>query len=183
MPKLNKKKKEESDNEEVTEVEIEEELIDDIVDDPNDNDDELESSVELESEENSDIDELAAETENNCAIETAIEEDMDFFDDNILPNLNESQTGIEYILKENRISFNRMTKYEMVRILGEREKQLTMGAKPLIKNYLGLSYEKIAIEELKLKMVPFKIKRPLPNGKYELWNVDELLIDHLLHLI
>ena len=36
----------------------------------------------------------------------------------------------------------------MVRILGERTKQLKMGAKPLIKNYQDLSYEKIAEEEL-----------------------------------
>ena len=34
----------------------------------------------------------------------------------------------------NRISSNRLTKYEMVRIIGERTKQLTLGAKPLIKN-------------------------------------------------
>jgi DNA-directed RNA polymerase subunit K/omega len=68
----------------------------------------------------------------------------------------------------------------MVRILGERTKQLTMGAKPLVKNYETLSYDRIAEEELKLNMVPFKIKRKLPNGKYEIWSLDELYKDHLL---
>jgi DNA-directed RNA polymerase subunit K/omega len=71
----------------------------------------------------------------------------------------------------------------MVRILGERTKQLTMGAKPLIKNYKGLNYDKIAEEEFKLNMIPFKIRRPLPNGKYELWNLEELSKEHLLYLL
>ena len=71
----------------------------------------------------------------------------------------------------------------MVRILGERTKQLTMGAKPLIKNYKGLPYDKISEEELKLNMIPFKIRRPLPNGKYELWNLEELSKEHLLSLL
>jgi DNA-directed RNA polymerase subunit K/omega len=58
-----------------------------------------------------------------------------------------------------------------------------MGAKPLIKNHKGLSYETIAEEELKYNMIPFKIRRPLPNGKYELWTLDELNKDHLLSFI
>ena len=62
----------------------------------------------------------------------------------------------------------------MVRILGERIKQLTMGAKPLVKNFTGLSYEKIAEEEFKLNMIPFKIIRTLPNGNQEMWTLDEL---------
>lgn len=71
----------------------------------------------------------------------------------------------------------------MVRILGERTKQLTMGAKPLIKNYNSLSYEKIAIEELKVNMIPFKIVRSLPNGNQELWELNELEKDHLYVLL
>ena len=68
----------------------------------------------------------------------------------------------------------------MVRILGERTKELTMGAKPLVKNYKTLTYEDIAIEEFKRNMIPFKIKRPLPCGKYEIWTLDELYKEHLL---
>lgn len=91
-----------------------------------------------------------------------------------------SEQGAEYVPKEKRISSDRLTNYEMVRILGERTKQLTMGAKPLIKNYQTLSYDRIAEEEFKRNMIPFKIKRPLPNGKYEIWTLDELKKDHLL---
>jgi len=96
-------------------------------------------------------------------------------------NTNIKNEKEEIILdKQNRISSNRLTKYEMVRILGERTKQLTMGAKPLVKNYESLSYEKIAEEELKLNMTPYIIKRILPNGKIEKWYLDELYKDHLL---
>jgi hypothetical protein len=55
-----------------------------------------------------------------------------------------------------------------------------MGAKPLVKNINGLSYEKIAEAELLLNILPFKIKRPLPNGMFEIWSLDELYKDHLL---
>ena len=37
----------------------------------------------------------------------------------------------------------------------------------------------MAEEELKLNMVPFKIKRPLPNGKYEIWLLEELNKEHV----
>ena len=39
---------------------------------------------------------------------------------------------------------------------------------------------KKSVEELKLGTLPFKIKRTLPNGKYEYWCVNELNLDHLL---
>ena len=117
-----------------------------------------------------------------CAIDEAIENDDEYFDNNEETEI-PSEQGIEYVTKENRVSFNRLSKYEMVRILGERTKQLTMGAKPLIKNYQTLSYDKIAEEELKRNMIPYKIKRPLPNGKYEIWTLDELDKEHLLSLL
>ena len=101
-------------------------------------------------------------------------------EDNVEMSIEQSN---EFVKKEDRISSNRMTKYEMVRALGERHKQLIMGAKPLIKNVDGLSSERIAEEEFKLNMIPFKIKRPLPNGKFEIWTMDELYKDQLLSLI
>jgi len=120
------------------------------------------------------------DTVTGCLLEKAMEYDLEDIDDN-----SEVEVIVENkLLKGNdRMSSNRLTKYEMVRILGERTKQLTMGAKPLIKNYEGLNYEQIAEEELKLNMTPYKIKRPLPNGKYEIWTLDELYKDHLMTLI
>ena len=82
-----------------------------------------------------------------------------------------------------------MTKYELVRIIGERTAQLTRGAKPLIKQNKktdSLSYKEIAIEEIKLDMTPLKIKRMVLTNdgyQYELWNVNELRKDHLMNIL
>jgi DNA-directed RNA polymerase I, II, and III subunit RPABC2 len=120
---------------------------------------------------------------NDCFIGKVIDDDNDYFDNLIDSEIQPEEIEEIILNKEDRISSNRLTKYEMVRILGERTKQLTMGAKPLIKNYETLSYDKIAEEELKNNMIPFKIKRPLPNGKFEIWTLDELMKDHLYSLL
>jgi len=171
MTKTKKSKQTKDDTED--EYELETETIESVYDD----DDDIEINDDIDSE----IDELEDIDENDqqeCLVEKIIEDDNDF------ENMNESdikQEIIEKIVDPNeRISPNRLTKYEMVRILGERTKQLTLGAKPMIKNYQSLSYDKIAEEELKLNMVPYKIKRPLPNGRYEIWTLDELNKEHLL---
>ena len=78
---------------------------------------------------------------------------------------------------EERITLNKLTKYEMVRILGIRAHQISVGAKCLVKNIENKSPIEIAIYELKNKMTPFKIKRPLPNNTYEVWKIKELDID------
>ena len=68
-----------------------------------------------------------------------------------------------------------LTKYERARILGQRAKQINMGAQAFItipENVIdGIV---IAELELKQKKIPFIIKRPLPNGACEYWNVNDL---------
>ena len=68
-----------------------------------------------------------------------------------------------------------LTRYEKARILGERAKQINMGAKPfvevdesMIDGYL------IALKELEKKLIPFIIQRPLPNGGSEYWRISDL---------
>lgn len=68
-----------------------------------------------------------------------------------------------------------ITKYERARVLGERAKQLNMGAKPLVEvgpevidGYL------IALKEYEDKKIPFILKRPLPNGGCEYWKLKDL---------
>jgi DNA-directed RNA polymerase I, II, and III subunit RPABC2 len=70
-----------------------------------------------------------------------------------------------------------LTKYEKARILGERAKQLNSGAKPVIDvdNTIIDGYL-IALKELEEKKIPFIIKRPLPNGGCEYWNISDLEI-------
>jgi len=120
-------------------------------------------------------------TEDNCLLGDIIDKDNEFFDNSLNLDIL-SKEGIQVIKPEERISKNRLTKYEMVRIIGERIKQLTMGAKPLVKNYASLSYEEIAIQELKKNMIPFKIRRFI-NNNYELWYLNELKHDHIIHLL
>jgi len=68
-----------------------------------------------------------------------------------------------------------LTKYERARILGQRAKQINMGAQSFIKRPDNVIDGIIIAElELKQKKIPFIIKRPLPNGACEYWNVNDL---------
>lgn len=176
MPKKITASKKSKKDEEITEVEPEDEKIDEEA--------EFEEDDNIEEEEDEDIDDevlFDEEGKEICNIEKTIEEDNQYFENEEDIEV-QPDTTVQYVKKEERQSSAKLTKYEMVRILGERTKQLTMGAKPLIKNYKNLPYDKIAEEELKLNMIPFKIRRPLPNGKFELWSLEELNKEHLLSL-
>ena len=182
---LNKKSKKKDEEDDIPDIEVEaeeEEAIDDV-DEPTDEGD-VDGLDEDEDEENEDDEDIKFIEEENkdCAIDKAIEDDNEYFDNEDDIEVQPDST-VEYVKSTERISASKLTKYEMVRILGERTKQLTMGAKPLIKNYEGLSYDRIAEEELKLNMTPFKIRRPLPNGKFELWELSELNKQHLISLL
>jgi DNA-directed RNA polymerase I, II, and III subunit RPABC2 len=68
-----------------------------------------------------------------------------------------------------------MTKFEKARILGQRAKQLDDGAIPFVKvDKTIIDGYLIALKELEEKKIPFIIKRPLPNGAFEYWNVNDL---------
>ena len=70
-----------------------------------------------------------------------------------------------------------MTKYEKARILGERANQISNGAKPLVKVPNNIKSElDIAKLELIERKLPFIIRRWLPNGKYEDWRIEEMII-------
>ena len=176
-------KKSKKNEDELSEPEIEEtEKTDD--DDNNDIEDNEEEEEEEDEEDNENIDDEIIYDEDGkiCNLQKVFEDDNEYYDNDDEIEA-QPDTSVEYVQKEDRQSSAKLTKYEMVRILGERTKQLTMGAKPLIKNYKELSYDKIAEEELLLNMIPFKIRRPLPNGKYELWNLEELYKEHLVSLL
>lgn len=81
------------------------------------------------------------------------------------------------IVDDNHKTIPILTKYEKTRILGQRAKQINNGANPyinvpenIIDGYL------IAEMELKEKKIPFIIRRPIPNGKFEYWKVKDLEI-------
>jgi DNA-directed RNA polymerase I, II, and III subunit RPABC2 len=68
-----------------------------------------------------------------------------------------------------------MTKFEKSRVLGQRAKQIDSGAMPFVKvDKTIIDGYLIALKELEEKKIPFIIKRPLPNGGFEYWNVNDL---------
>jgi DNA-directed RNA polymerase I, II, and III subunit RPABC2 len=70
-----------------------------------------------------------------------------------------------------------LTKYEKARILGQRAKQIETGAKPFVKVPENIIDGYIIAElELREKKIPFIIKRPLPSGACEYWNIRDLEI-------
>ena len=70
-----------------------------------------------------------------------------------------------------------LSKYEKTKILGQRTKQLNNGATPLIKiNQNIIDSYLIAEMELKEKILPFIVRRPLANGLVEYWTLQDLEI-------
>lgn len=68
-----------------------------------------------------------------------------------------------------------LSKFEKAKILGIRAEMLAGGAKPLIKLDKDISdVYSIAKLELESKKIPLLLRRPLPNGKFEDWRLDEL---------
>lgn len=70
-----------------------------------------------------------------------------------------------------------MSKYEYTNIIGLRTKQLGDGAPPMIDIVDGIMENFIIAEiELKQKVLPFVIKRPLSHGGCEYWRISDLEI-------
>jgi DNA-directed RNA polymerase I, II, and III subunit RPABC2 len=68
-----------------------------------------------------------------------------------------------------------LSKYERAKIIGLRVSQLNKGAEPYVTiKHNILDNALIAEKELKEKKIPYIIMRPIPNGKEEYWNVNDL---------
>lgn len=136
-------------------------------DDIENGDDEDAKSAVSENEEIDD-DKETLDTNNKCYSKYAKEDDFDldeyFKDDDIV------------ITKTGRVGKPILFKYEKVRLLSDRSRQLAEGAKPMIKNTVGLSHKEIALLELKNKLIPLIIERPIPNAGSERWRLSELEI-------
>ena len=69
-----------------------------------------------------------------------------------------------------------MTKYERARILGTRALQISMNAPVLVQLDGETDPLEIAGKELREKRIPFTVRRYLPDGSWEDWGVDELIV-------
>ena len=174
MSKINKKNinikdEKKSDSEESDlESEISEILEDDI--DKFDEEDEVEQDDDDEL-----IDEIELKNENDN------EDEIDCFYDIVEQNeVNNIQNND--VPKEDRITMPFLTKYERVRVLGTRAKQISLGAKILVKNVDLTTKTPIEIAKIELNygIIPFKIRRALPNGKIEEWKLSELIEKNII---
>jgi len=70
-----------------------------------------------------------------------------------------------------------LTKYEKARVIGVRAKQINMGAQIFIEvDPTIIDGAIIAEKELLQRKMPFIIRRPLPGGGSEYWNLSDLEI-------
>lgn len=97
----------------------------------------------------------------------------------------EGEAQVEFLNQEvdsrvdpqNRTTTPYMTKYERARILGTRALQISMGAPVMVELEGETDPLKIAMKELKVRKIPIIIRRYLPDGSYEDWGVDELIVE------
>eukprot|EP00898_Chlorokybus_atmophyticus_P001010 jgi/Chlat1/190/Chrsp1S03257 len=76
-----------------------------------------------------------------------------------------------------RVTTRYMTKYERARVLGTRALQISMNAPIMVELEGETDPLEIALKELREGKIPFTIRRYLPDGSYEDWGVDELIIE------
>ena len=103
-----------------------------------------------------------------------------------IKQLNNNELNSKIIIKRNKdgvindvnhTTLPIMTRYERAKIIGLRATQINSGADVLIDipdNIIdGITIAKM---ELLQKKIPFIIRRPLPNGKSEYWDINDLEI-------
>ena len=107
---------------------------------------------------------------------------LNFHPESVLQNYNEilSMTNVVrnsdgIIIDDLHRTIPYLTKYEKARILGQRAKQINSGHHTFVKVPENVIDGYIIAEmELKLKRIPFIIRRPLPNGGSEYWKIQDL---------
>ncbi|KAH3739394.1 DNA-directed RNA polymerases I, II, and III subunit RPABC2-like [Dreissena polymorpha] len=75
-----------------------------------------------------------------------------------------------------RITTPYMTKYERARVLGTRALQIAMCAPVMVELEGETDPLRIAMKELKARKIPIIIRRYLPDGSFEDWGIEELII-------
>jgi len=77
---------------------------------------------------------------------------------------------------QKRITTPYMTKYERARVLGTRALQIAMCAPVMVELEGETDPLQIAMKELKQRKIPIIIRRYMPDGSFEDWSIDELII-------
>ncbi|XWS50582.1 hypothetical protein CRYUN_Cryun12cG0099100 [Craigia yunnanensis] len=113
-------------------------------------------------------------------IEEGAEEDLENNNNDdvpVEPIETEEKQDQDAIDKSTRKTSKYMTKYERARILGTRALQISMNAPVMVELEGETDPLEIAMKELRERKIPFTIRRYLPDGSYEDWGVDELIVE------
>ncbi len=89
--------------------------------------------------------------------------------------ISNTDTYIRYNNKD-RVTIPYLTKFEKTKVLGARAAQIEGGAKTLLmSNKLNNSRQSLDIAELEFEegVIPFIIRRYLPDGQYEDWRLSD----------
>ncbi|KAJ4954906.1 hypothetical protein NE237_011689 [Protea cynaroides] len=113
-------------------------------------------------------------------IEEGAEEDVENINNDDIPDPlvaeSEGKEEEEQVQRPRKTS-KYMTKYERARILGTRALQISMNAPVMVELEGETDPLEIAMKELRERKIPFTIRRYLPDGSYEDWGVDELIVE------
>ncbi|XP_027110374.1 DNA-directed RNA polymerases II, IV and V subunit 6A [Coffea eugenioides] len=93
------------------------------------------------------------------------------------PVLGENEEKQDVPVERPRKTSKYMTKYERARILGTRALQISMNAPVMVELEGETDPLEIAMKELRERKIPFTIRRYLPDGSYEDWGVNELIVE------
>lgn len=74
---------------------------------------------------------------------------------------------------------NKLTRFEVARLIGARALQVSLGA-PILAKVDDMDSIKIAKAEFKEKIVPITIKRKMPNGEHMVVNIKEAIDNWLI---
>lgn len=162
--------------------------------DINENDNDNENDQESDTEFNYNEDQETDDSDNNSE-DSESDDEMYLFDEDIEENMIENShnllkidnmTEVKVLSKVIRDDNNNviddhhrtlpiLTKYERAKILGIRANQINSGCKAFVETTENdIDGYLIAEKELLQKKIPFIIKRPLPSGFNEYWNVNDL---------
>ena len=86
-----------------------------------------------------------------------------------------NQAGCAVPLNE-RTTSKYMTKYERARVIGTRALQISLNVPVMVETAGETDPLKIAQKELQEKNIPIIVRRFLPDGSFEDWSIDELVI-------
>ncbi|PIA49599.1 hypothetical protein AQUCO_01300409v1 [Aquilegia coerulea] len=123
---------------------------------------------------------MGYEDEPDVEIEEGIEEEVENNENEDIPDVpvgEAEEKEEQQSVKKDRKTSKYMTKYERARILGTRALQISMNAPVMVELEGETDPLEIAMKELRDRKIPFTIRRYLPDGSYEDWGVDELIVE------